>query len=138
MNTTFEEVFEYFLSKIREYDYMKLDEEDLMTELTQKLKSAFAKADFKNVELDLLMNEFTRSLSTLEIESLSYWLVYEWITPRVNNVELFQYRLSSKDYDRFSEANHLKELMSVRNDAYTQARYYTNKCKNKNLSKGLM
>ncbi|MDU3410095.1 hypothetical protein [Clostridium sp.] len=138
MNTTFEEVFECFLSKIREYDYMRLSEEELTTELTQKLKSAFAKADFKNVELDLLMSEFTRSLSTLEIEALSYWLVYEWINPRVNNVELFKYRLGSKDYERFSEANHLKELMNIRSDSYNQARYYSNKCKNRNMTKDLL
>lgn len=138
MNTTFEEVFEYFLSKIREYDYMNLSQEELMSELTQKLKSAFAKAEFKNVELDLLTDEFTRALSTLEIEALSYWLVYEWINPRVNNVELFQYRLTSKDYERFSEANQLKELMDIRAESYNQARYYSNKVKNKNMTKGLL
>lgn len=138
MNTTFKEVFEYFLSKIRDYDFVKLSEEELIMELTQKLKSAFAKASFKDVELDLLTNTFTRELSTLEIEALSYWLVYEWINTKVNNVELFKYKMSSKDYERYSEANHLKELVSVRNDAYSQARYYSNKCKNKNLSKGLL
>lgn len=138
MNTTFEEVFEYFLSKIREYDYMKFNEEDLTIELTQKLKSAFTKADFKNVELNLQMNEFTRILSTLEIEALSYWLVYEWINPRVNNVELFQYRLSSNDYKRFSEASHLETMMKIRTESYSQARYYSNKSKNKNMTKGLL
>lgn len=138
MNTTFEEVFDSFLSKVRDYDFMSLSEEDLNIELTQKLKSAFAKAEFKSVELDLLMSEFTRELSSLEIESLAYWLVYEWINPRVNNVELFQYRLSSNDYKKFSEANHLEVMMKIRENSYNQARYYSNKVKNKNLTKGLL
>lgn len=138
MNTTFEEVFECFLSKVRDYDFMKLTEEELIVELTQKLKSAFAKAEFKDVDLDLTMEEFTRGLSRLEIESLAYWIVYEWISPRVNNVELYQYRLSSNDYKRFSEANHLDIMMKVRSEAYSQATYYSNKVKNKNMTKDLM
>lgn len=138
MNTTFEEVFECFLSKVRDYDFVKLTEEELVIELTQKLKSAFAKSEFKNIELDLSMEEFTRELSSLEIEALGYWLVYEWINPRVNNVELFQYRMSSSDYDRFSEANHLKAMIEIRNDAYSQARYYSNKVRNKGMTKGLL
>ena len=138
MNTAFEEVFECFLSKVRDYDFLKLSEEELTIELTQKLKSAFAKAELKNVELDLLMDEFTRKLSNLEIEALSYWVVYEWISPRVNNVELYQYRLSSNDYKRFSEASHLETMIKIRAEAYRQARYYSNKSKNKNMTKGLL
>lgn len=138
MNTTFEEVFDCFLFKIKDYDYANLNEEDLNVLLTQKLKSAFAKSMFKDVELDLLMDEFTRELSSLEIEALSYWLVYEWITPKVNSVELYEYRLSSKDYERFSEANHLKQMIEIKNDAYSQASYYSNKVKNKNMTKGLL
>lgn len=138
MNTAFENVFDNFLSKIRDYDFVKLTQDELNEELIQKLKSAFPKCEFENVELNLLMEEFTRELSSLEIEALSYWLVYEWVTPMVNNVELFKYKLASSDYKKFSEANHLKQMLNIRDSAYSDASYYSNKVNIKNMNKGLM
>lgn len=138
MNTPFQEVFDAFLSKVVEYSFLSLTEEELEEELTMKLKSAFPKAMLKDVKLDLDYGEFTRELSALEIEALSYWLVYEWITPKVNNVELFQYRLGSKDYERFSEANHLRTMIEIKNDAYSQARYYSNRINTSDILKGLI
>lgn len=138
MNTPFQEVFDAFLSKVVEYNFLSLTEEELEEELTMKLKSAFPKAMLKDVKLDLDYGEFTRELSALEIEALSYWLVYEWITPKVNNVELFQYRLGSKDYERFSEANHLRTMIEIKNDAYSQARYYSNRINTSDILKGLI
>lgn len=138
MKTTFEEVFDVFISKIRDYDFLKLTQEELNEELTMKLKSAFAKCDFENVDLNLLMEEFDRELSPLEIEALSLWMIYEWILPKINNVELFEYRLGSNDYKIFSSANHLKEMKEIKDSAYSDARYYSNKIAMKNMNKELM
>ena len=138
MNTTFEEVFDLFLSKVIDFDFVKLSQGDLNEELIQKLKSSLPKCEFEDVELNLSKEEFTRVLTGLESEAISYWLVYEWITPMVNNVELFKTSLGSRDYIEFSKANHLKEMREIKKDSYSDANYYSNKANIKKMNKGLV
>ena len=62
---------------------------------------------------------FANELSDEEIEILANLMVVEWLRPHVNNLELLKQALTPKDFKLTSQANHLKELQTLRRD--TQA-----------------
>ena len=132
MPTTFEEIYNQFLSKIIDYDYLVLTPEEKIMLMNIRLKSALAKfrAKKRNIEAEYVLNEFNRELDELEIETIALWLIYEWITPKINNVEMFEHRLNTREFQGFSEANHLKEMQQIRKDAEGEAFYWGNQIKN--------
>ena len=132
MPTTFEEIYNQFLSKIIDYDYLILTPEEKIILMSARLKSALAKfrAKKRNIEADYVLNEFNRELDDLEVETIALWLIYEWITPKINNVEMFEHRLNTREFQGFSEANHLKEMQQIRKDAEGEAFYWGNQIKN--------
>ena len=132
MPTTFEEIYNQFMSKIIDYDFISLTIEEKKILMDAKLRSALAKFGGKkhNVEADYVLQDFNRELDDLEIEAIAYWLVYEWITPKVNNVEMFEHRLNTREFQGFSEANHLKEMQQIKKDAEGEAFYWSGKINN--------
>ena len=138
-NTTLQDVYDSFLSKITDYDYLKLSEEDLNEELAMKLKSAIAKfiiAD--DIKINEMTEQFNRELSYLEIEILAYGMVLSWVEPLVNNVETMKQRLSSKDFSVYSQAKHLAELNEVRIRANREFNYWINRYSSSKALKEMM
>ena len=138
-NTTLQDVYDSFLSKITDYDYLKLSEEDLNEELAMKLKSAIAKfiiAD--DIEINEITETFNRELSYLEIEILAYGMVLSWVEPLVNNVETMKQRLSCKDFSVYSQAKHLAELNEVRIRANREFNYWINRYSSSKALKEMM
>lgn len=128
MNTEFEEVFNSFKSKIIDYEFLELTPEDEKEIMQRRLKNALAKFKCKkrNIIADYDMEEFNRELSEEEIDALSYWLIYEWITPKVMNIELMEHRLNTREFKGYSEANHLDKLQQLKANAKHEAFYWTN------------
>lgn len=128
MPTTFTEVYDTFKSKIIDYDFLILTDDEKSILMDKRLKSALAKFNAKkrNIEADYTLQQFNKDLDDLEIETIAYWLVYEWITPKINNVEMFEHRLNTKEFQGFSEANHLKEMQQIKKDAEGEAFYWRN------------
>lgn len=128
MRTTFEEVFDRTLSKINDYDFVEMSRQDFNEEFTMKMRSALSKClCLKDVKPNYLFEEFNKTLDDLEIDIIANWMVVEYLNPKINNIELLRQRLSSKDYKEYSQANHLKELRSLRKDAENTARYWVNR-----------
>jgi hypothetical protein len=132
MPTTFEDVYNQFIAKIIDYDFLTMTPQEKQILINVKLKSALTKfgAKKRNIEADYVLQEFNRELEDLEIETIAYWLVYEWITPKINNVEMFEHRLNTKEFQGFSEANHLKEMQQIKKDAEGEAFYWRNQINN--------
>ena len=107
-NTSLQDVYDSFLSKVTDYTYLKMSEEDLNEELIIRLKSSIAKFMVaEEISINEITEEFTRELSYLEIEILSYGMVLAWIEPLINNIEILKQRLSSKDLtDRVKSSFH--------------------------------
>jgi hypothetical protein len=132
MPTTFQDVYSAFESKIIDYDFLTLTSDEETILMDTKLRSALAKFNAKkrNIEADYVLRDFNRELDDLEMETIAYWLVYEWITPKINNVEMFEHRLNTREFQGFSEANHLKEMQQIKKDAEGDAFYWGNQLKN--------
>lgn len=137
MNTYFEDIFAVFLSKITTFsEYTALTEEELNMELTMLMKTAIAKfINKQNLIPNYDMEYFNRTLDDLEIEILAYGMVVSWLTPKINNIELLKQSLSSKDFNFYSQANHLKELRELKADAEKEFQYWIGRYNLNRLSK---
>lgn len=127
--TSFDDVFGLFLSKITTFEeYLNLSEEELNEEMKVLLRTSMAKfINKKDIILDYNSGTFNRQLSDLEIEIISLGMVSAWISPKINNIELLKQNLGSKDFTRYSQANHLKELKELKSGAEKDFLYWTNR-----------
>lgn len=127
--TEFQEVYSFFLSKITTNEYLDLNEEELEITFQQILKSALPKCtSFKGrIKADYDMQWFNKELSDLEKEIIANWMVVEYLSPKIRNINLLKQSLSSKDFQLYSQANHLKELMGLENTCKKEAHYWTNR-----------
>lgn len=139
--TSFQEVYNCFLAQITTYnEYTDLTQEELEVELQQLLRMALAEClSFKDVSADFILNEFNKDLTDLEINIISYNMIVHYLSPKINNIELLKQSLSSKDYQFYSQANHLRELMNLRNDNLSKFHYWMNRHSylNKSFKKGI-
>ena len=122
------EIYEIFLSRIRDKDLALLSKEDMMEQLDIYLKRGLARCTaIKEVELDSSTGAFTRNLTSLEIDIISLAMVLEWIYPRVNNIQNMYSRISDKDYTVFSQAKMLDSLKTLRDETEKEFLFWHNK-----------
>ena len=57
---------------------------------------------------------FTEDLSNVEIEIISCQMVVEWINEKLNNTQLINMFVGTKDESMSSQANHIKELINLK------------------------
>lgn len=128
--TKYEIVFDAFKDKITDYD-LPLYDKDIQTEilysLLTKACSKFARICKTNLsKRSGELFEFTEDLSLEEIDILTEWMVYYWISPYLNNTENLRNQLSTKDFSFFSPANLLSTLQKVHLESRKRARSITN------------
>lgn len=123
--TPLQSVYDSFLLKINDFDILNLTEEELEFEFLHLLKSSIARSIcIEDLKINVELKEFNRVLSFLEIDILALGMVVAWIEPKVNNIELFKMRLSSKDFQVYSQANHLKEIRRIKAQAMSDFSYW--------------
>lgn len=113
----FEDVIDMFLNLISEIKYTDYDLEELKLELGIKSKMVLAEVRvIKNVKFDSELQDFTRSLTDIEALIVANGLVVNWVSPKVNNFELFESQVSSKNFTIFSNSNLLSSLRGLRDE----------------------
>lgn len=112
MATRYKDIYDCFLGKISDYDFIQFDEFTQFSLLYGYLKSAIA--DFEDVckkdleDRDDEMGQFNVNLNAKEIEILATGMVVHWLEPRVLNTDNLRNVLNTKDYSSFSPANLLE------------------------------
>ena len=130
--TYFEDVYEFFLSKIKSYDLAELTEDEIKEELDSLIKLALPKCTvFKGkVKLDLDNESFVvkgkDSLSLEEMEILSLAMLLQYISPLIARDENLKQTLSSKDFSSTSQANHLEKLLILKKSIDADLNYAMN------------
>lgn len=112
MATKFDVVYDSFLSKISDFDWLEMREDDLKDCLFDLLKQAISRFG-KDCKVDLFSHdevEFADNLTPVEIDILSEIMIENWLKPKLYNSELLRNRLSTKDFSQFSPANLLKSI----------------------------
>ena len=106
------------MQKTTDYVLLELSQDDYYAECLQLLKGALARfvlAD--DIIIDSVLNEFNRELTLLEIDILSLGMIVNWVSPKINTIELTKMGLNSRDYQTYSQANHIKELLEMKTEA---------------------
>lgn len=135
MNTSFEEVYDIFISKIEDYKIVTVDITDLYEEYEKFLSSSFSKFKIRtnqdDIHMDFNNKSFSSELTYLEKEILAYGMIVSWREPYVNNIENMAMRMNTKDYSQYSQANHLKELSELKKTAESDFDYWITQYNNK-------
>jgi len=116
MGTPFKELYESVLSKIKDYDFLNLNEEEIYEVLSDYLRPAIAA--FRGCKQDLSQRDdmqFHCKLTDTEIEILSNYMVINYLDSNYIRVPLaLKQTLSSKDFNAFSPANQLDKMIAMR------------------------
>ena len=118
MATPYSIIDNSFLNKITDDFLLTMDDEDLQELIDMYRFSAnirFKQCN-KLMDRDEDLRQYNQALTDEEIEILANLMVLEWLKPLINSIEVLKQGMSTKDYQMFSQANHLKELMVLRKE----------------------
>lgn len=116
--TPYTDLYASVLSKIRDYDFVKLDEEHIYEVLSDYVRPAIV--SFRGCKQDLSdrdddAGEFNIDLTDTEIEILANYMVICYLDSNYIRVPLaLKQALPSKDFHAFSPANHLNAVVAAR------------------------
>jgi len=124
MATPFKEVYNKVYNKISDYSFTKLTQDEVEDVLESFLLSALVKFKTCKKDLsnrDLTLKQFNEDLTDEEKEILATLICVEYLTPKLITDELLQQRLSTKDYNLYSQANQIKEIRELRDKFKSEA-----------------
>lgn len=130
MATPFSDIYNRFTAKVSDYSFAKLAQADLESILEDYL--VVAVANFENVSntsltYDDVNKTFDSTLSMQEQNILATLMIVEYLTTKIINTQLMEQHLSNNDYRLYSEANHLKEMIALRDRMKSEAESLMNR-----------
>jgi pyruvate-formate lyase-activating enzyme len=124
MATPFSEVYDSFLTKIDDASLLSLTTENVESIMKNWLVSAitlFPKCKKDLNDIDEVLQQFNVDLNITEIEILSTWMKYSYLDKKVYRETLLKQSNSSKDNAMYSQANHLQQLINLKELTYREA-----------------
>lgn len=117
MKTPLTDVYDFFLSKVSDYNFLKLNEEGLLEEhLFRILRSSAVR--FTNCNNDLTIDKdkdrFQSELTDMELEILSSLMALNYTSGKILHVNNMEQIMTDKEYSTYSQANHLSQLLTLR------------------------
>ena len=126
MATSYDKIYQRAIFRFRDYDFMKMNDDDVGDVLGHFMRSAIA--DFAPVCHEDLWTrdeekaEFASDLTELVQEILAAGIAYYWLSSKIMDQEVLRNSLSTKDYTYFSPANLLRESQEFRNQVRKEYR----------------
>lgn len=128
--TKVEELYDIFLSKISDYSFISMSRTDseVDEELMGYLKAAVRKFQRKcKQDLSFTVDEdgddaFVSTLSYEEEDVLVAIMLVEYLKPQVLSSDTIRQRMSDKDFQVYSQANHLREIGLIYRQFRAEAR----------------
>ena len=111
MATSFQDVYDAFLSKVETDDWMTTEYWDIVKkDWKMLLDAAIMRFRYPHISLDydVKAESFDETLTNDEIQILASFMKYEWLSRCVNTWDNIRHLYSSKD---FSQANYLDKLI---------------------------
>lgn len=115
MSTTFEQIYDIFLSQIDDVDFLNYDEDDAY-KLRYLLNSIPQFKSCRNNLTDREQNGFSNTLTDEEQFILGNLMVLEYLKPRITSLKNISQSMSTRDFSMTSQANHLKQLSELKKD----------------------
>lgn len=118
MATPYSDIFKRAVYRFKDYDYLRMSDDEVHEVMTAFLYSAVA--DFAPICLDDLhdvdetLAQFNADLDMEVQEILALGIAFHWTSARILDQELLRNSMSTKDYTYFSPANLLRESQTLR------------------------
>ena len=116
MGTPFTVLYDSVLSKIRDYDFFNMKQDEIYEVLSDYLRPATAA--FRSCKQDISKRTeegFECTLTDTEVEILANYMTIAYLDSNYIRVPLaLKQTLSSKDFNAFSPANHLEKMVEMR------------------------
>lgn len=124
MATPFNSIYERFYNKISDYSFLNLQQSELEEILEKYLLSSLVK--FKKCKKNLSnrdhnLKQFNEDLTDEEQEILATLLCIEYLTSQLITSDLLKPKLGTRDWNLYSQANHIKEIRAIRDTIKTEA-----------------
>lgn len=133
---TYENVFESFLGKVEDYDFVKMSIDDAYEILTDYLHSVvsqpYVRRLFASLTLDDQVQDIEFEMSypldpnydtDFVIEVLAKGVLVEWLKPQVRGSKLnLKQVFGTKEEKFFSQAQHVSEIRGLLNDTEIELR----------------
>ena len=117
MATSYEKVYERCLNRIRDFNFVKIDDYALGEMLKGWLNSAVIRTrTSSNLSRDDEIEFFDNDLSDLDVELLAMGMTMAWLDQTINSTELTLMMIGGKEEKYSSQANHIAELRAMRED----------------------
>lgn len=116
MGTPFTVLYDSVLSKIRDYDFFNMKQDEIYEVLSDYLRPAIVA--FRSCKQDISKRTeegFECTLTDTEVEILANYMTIAYLDSNYIRVPLaLKQTLSSKDFNAFSPANHLEKMVEMR------------------------
>lgn len=120
INTSFREMYDFFLAGITDDMFMEMTKEDTDAMLEEILIAAIPHFEFPRwsnpFDLDLEKKEFTTHLDTEEMRIIREYMIMEWLSFQLANVDLVRQKYSGSDFTFTSQASHMQRLLALKKD----------------------
>lgn len=117
--TSFETIYNTFLSKITDDMYMELSKEETMSLLLELFENSLHWFEFPRFNLydyDREVEEYNIDLTQEEINIIATYMIVEWMGQQLATVELIRMKYSGSDFKFTSQANHLHKLQNLQKE----------------------
>ena len=116
----FAEVIDMMLTLLDDYQIVGITDEELELETSVKVNMVLPRTGFEDLTFNIDSWEFSRPLTGLEANIISYGLLMLWLSPFINNREVLQTQLTSKEVTTFSNANRIQQGIQLYKLAKTE------------------
>lgn len=123
--TSYESVYNRFLSSITDYNLPWVPEEDLQNMLHEWMLGAIVRCGRYSHNFDDRDEEnqtFNIDLPEKDMKALVLYMVGEWMDRQVNSVELTSQFIGGSEEKFYAQSNHLNSIKALRDDSRTEAR----------------
>ena len=121
MSTSYEEVYDRFLNKIEDYDFMNAiqDDEDFFdAKLLKHINSGISLFTYsvKGFIRDNKTLKFEREIDEQEKEIIALFMLHEYLNSKIIRDELVEQALGSRDFRQWSPANLLRAVKETQKE----------------------
>ena len=116
----FAEVIDMMLTLLDDYQIADITDEELELETSVKVNMVLPRTGFEDLTFNIDSWEFSRPLTGLEANFISYGFLMLWLSPFINNREVLQTQLTSKEVTTFSNANRIQQGIQLYKLAKTE------------------
>lgn len=133
---SYESIFNSFLGYVDDVDMLSLDDNDILTMMTEYLHKASAKPTLRNLFSSLVFNDeiqrldYEMEVATNEeqdkdftIDILSKAMAVEWLQPQVKSKVNISQFFGEKEQKFYAQSNHISELRSMLEDMQVEIRH---------------